>query len=183
MKRMHIDFAPYSLRRVVAQIPTFTWLIGVIGVTFCATAISTAFDLLQQQRAAQMDLQQIQSNLAKRVAQKPTAKKLAIQEAQAGAVNNAVAQLNLPWRDVLDAMENATPPTIALLALEPNAKKHLVKGVAEAKSSDGMISYIEQLKQQTFFDTVILTRHEINEQDPNKPIRFQFEAQWAEAAQ
>lgn len=183
MKRMHIDFAPHSLRRVAARTQFLTWLIGIIGLTLCATAISTAFDLLQQQRTGQSHLQRLQSDLAKRVAQKPTPKKVTIQEVQADAVNNAVAQLNLPWRDVLDAIENATPPTIALLALEPNAKKQLVKGVAEAKSSDGMIAYIEQLKQQAFFDIVVLTRHEINEQDPNKPIRFQFEAQWTEAAQ
>ena len=32
-----------------------------------------------------------------------------------------------------------------------------------------------------FFASVVLIKHEVNEQDPNKPLRFQFEAQWAGA--
>ncbi|MGZ5819748.1 MAG: PilN domain-containing protein, partial [Burkholderiaceae bacterium] len=103
-------------------------------------------------------------------------------EAQANAVNNAIQQLNLPWRDLFSAIESATPSTIALLAIEPDAKKHVLKATAEAKTSDDMIGYIEQLKKQGLFSNVLLAKHEINEQDPNKPIRFQLEAEWIEDA-
>jgi len=121
--------------------------------------------------------------LSQRSEQQPVVKKTAITEAQAAAVNAAIAQLNLPWREVFDAIESATPKTIALLALQPDAKRNLVKGMAEAKTSDDMIGYIELLKKQEFFTAVLLTKHEVNEQDPNKPLRFQFEAQWTGAAQ
>ena len=50
---------------------------------------------------------------------------------------------------------------------------------AEARSSDAMIAYLEALKEQELFTGVALTRHEINELDPNKPIRFQLEAEWS----
>jgi Tfp pilus assembly protein PilN len=183
MKRIRIDFAPRSARRAAARTRVLTWLLGALSLTLCISAGMTAFELLQRQRAAQADLQRLRADLAKRTARKPVPKKFTIGDAQALAVNSAIAQLNLPWRDVLDAMEAATPPTIALLALEPDAKKRVLKGVAEAKSSDGMIAYIKQLKQQTFFGAVVLTRHEINEQDPNKPLRFQFEALWTETGQ
>ena len=42
--------------------------------------------------------------------------------AQAAAVNGAILQLNLPWRDLQDALAAATPASIALLALEPDAQ-------------------------------------------------------------
>lgn len=58
----------------------------------------------------------------------------------------------------------------------------MLKATAEAKASDDMVGYVEQLKKQGLFSNVLLTRHEINEQDPNKPIRFQLEAEWIEAA-
>jgi Tfp pilus assembly protein PilN len=83
---------------------------------------------------------------------------------------------------MLDAIEAATPKSIALLSLEPNAGKNLIKGVAEAKQSDDMVHYIEQLKKQSFFDRVLITQHEVNQLDANKPIRFQFAAHWQEAA-
>ena len=101
--------------------------------------------------------------------------------AQASAVNAAVQQLNLPWRGLHDAVQAATPATIALLALEPDAKKSSVRITAEAKSSDDMIAYVEQLQHVEWFSTVLLARHEINEQDRNKPIRFQIDAQWRPA--
>ncbi|HZV65151.1 MAG TPA: PilN domain-containing protein, partial [Telluria sp.] len=63
-------------------------------------------------------------------------------------------------------------------ALEPDARKRTMRITAEAKTSDDMIAYVEQLKQQELFAAVVLTRHEINDQDPNKPIRFQLDAQW-----
>jgi hypothetical protein len=37
---------------------------------------------------------------------------------------------------------------------------------------------VEELKKQELFSDVALTRHEINEQDPARPIRFQIEAEW-----
>lgn len=183
MKQLHVDFAPRSVWRTIARIGRMSWAVGGIGFLLCLSAAITAFHLSKQHDAEEVELQRLQTELAKRTAPKPAPKRIAIPDAQASAINSAIAQLNLPWRDVFDAVESGTPATIALLALEPDAKKHLVRGLAEAKSSDGMIAYIEQLKQQTFFGAVILTKHEINEQDPNQPIRFQFEAQWTEAAQ
>ncbi len=102
-----------------------------------------------------------------------------IPEAQAAAVNAAVLQLNLPWRALHDAIGEATPATIGLLALEPDPRKRSIRITAEAKSSDDMIAYVELLKRQELFAGVTLARHEINEQDPNRPIRFQLDAEWS----
>jgi Tfp pilus assembly protein PilN len=104
-----------------------------------------------------------------------------VPEAQAAAVNAAVLQLNLPWRALYDAVQAGTPANIALLALEPDARKSLLRITAEAKTSDDMIAYVEQLKKSEWFSGVLLSRHEINEQDPNRPIRFQLDAQWRPA--
>lgn len=137
-------------------------------------------DLARKQETLRAELQKVETQLTQRHARKPEPKKFVLPEAQANAVNRAIAQLNLPWRDVFDAIETATPESVALLTLDPDAKKRLLKATAEAKTSDAMIAYIEQLKQEPFFDLVVLTRHEVNEQDPNRPIRFQFDAHWAE---
>ncbi|TFW28407.1 PilN domain-containing protein, partial [Massilia horti] len=97
---------------------------------------------------------------------------------QANAVNTAILQLNLPWRALRDAVQAATPPHVALLALEPDARKRSLRITAEARGSDEMIDYVQQLASQDWFTSVSLARHEINDQDPNRPIRFQVDAQW-----
>jgi Tfp pilus assembly protein PilN len=181
MKKIAIDFAPRSPWRSICRINAWTALALLLGLALCS-----ATGVLGQHTLATIDtdsaaLQGINQKLNERDTNKPAPKKIAVGDAQASAVNTAIAQLNLPWGDVFDAVEAATPKNVALLALEPDAKRDVVKGVAEAKTSDDMIAYIEQLKKQNFFQTVLLTKHEINEQDPNKPLRFQFEAQWTGA--
>lgn len=183
MAPLRIDFAPPSFGRTLMRASARAWGGGIVGLTMCITAALAAADLLSERAGAEAEMQNIRSRIAEQTARKPTQRSMVITDAQAHAVNTAVAQLNLPWRDVLDAIEAATPGTIALLTIDPDAKKLLIKGIAEAKNSDGMIEYIEKLKRQPFFKDVILTRHEVNEQDPNKPLRFQFEAYWAEASQ
>ena len=136
---------------------------------------------MQQTDVRDAALRRLHAQLAERAARKQVPQPFVIPDAQATAVNAATAQLNLPWRDLLDAIEAATPAHIALLALEPDAKKSSLRGTAEAKSHDTMIAYIEELKKQGFLGLVALSRHETNEQDQNKPLRFQFEAQWTGA--
>ncbi|MCT7313299.1 hypothetical protein N5J06_20180 [Ralstonia sp. CHL-2022] len=105
---------------------------------------------------------------------------LPIKADQAASVNKAISQLNLPWRQLLQDVEASTPKEIALLSIEPDAKRNVLKGTAEAPDSAGMLAYLTQLKSRGHFESVLLTRHELNEQDSMHPLRFQFEANWSE---
>ncbi|RJG05281.1 hypothetical protein D3870_03940 [Noviherbaspirillum cavernae] len=178
MKSSSIDFAPRGFRRAIVRTKPVAWALLCIGIVSCIAVGMTAWTLDQRYRAEEGRVKQLQVQLADNRARQPLPKKWTVSASQADAVNQATAQLNLPWRDVLDAIEAATPATVALLALEPDARKQVLKGLAEARSSEAMIAYIEQLKQQSYFDAVVLTRHDVNEQDTNKPLRFQFEARW-----
>jgi Tfp pilus assembly protein PilN len=166
MNKVRIDFAPASLRRTVFHAPRATWALLWIALI-----------LLPQLVTSQLRYRDELRKHAARVARVQAAQAAA----QAGAVNAAVRQLNLPWRALHDAVAAATPPAIALLALEPDANKSSVRITAEAKSSDDMIAYVAGLRALDWFSGVLLTRHEINEQDPNRPIRFQIDAQWKAA--
>jgi Tfp pilus assembly protein PilN len=186
MKRIDIDFAPVSVQRVLRQTPMASWLLLLIAAAIWSVLSISAIHLHNQKTANAKNLgkvmQEAQNRLDAQNARKQAASKVVIPEAQVNAVNQAIQQLNLPWRDLFSAIESATPANVALLAIEPDAKKHTLKETAEAKTSDDMIGYVEQLKKQGLFSNVLLTKHEINEQDPNKPIRFQLEAEWIEDA-
>lgn len=183
MNRIRIDFAPPSLSRSLLRTGLWTWLLFVMGVTLCLVAALNVNALTAKIAAVDEETRSFETKLSERAAAQPVSKKITINEGQANAVNTAIAQLNLPWRDIFDAIEAATPATVALLALDPDAEKHIVKGLAEAKSSDEMIDYIARLKRQSFLQDVVLLKHEVNEQDSNRPLRFQFEAHWTEIVQ
>ena len=182
MKKVRIDFAPPSLRRTWYRAPRGTRSLVIAAVALAGPLASTVAQYRGLQRAAAERQAQVARTQARAAVRAPVAAPVrAVPPAQAGAVNTAVQQLNLPWRGLHDAVQAATPSTIALLALEPDAKKSSVRITAEAKSSDDMIAYVEQLERIEWFSTVLLARHEINEQDKNRPIRFQIDAQWRPA--
>jgi Tfp pilus assembly protein PilN len=179
MNQLHIDFAAPGLQRTLHRTGLRTWLLAVVATALCLAAGLLGWRLLAQQRldAAQLNAALLRAKAPVTVA--VTAPAPRISELQAGAVNSAVMQLNLPWRALQDAIGAATPPGIAMLVLEPDPHKRSMKITAEAKTSDAMIGYVEELKKQELFAAVALTRHEINEQDPVRPIRFQIEAEWS----
>jgi Tfp pilus assembly protein PilN len=178
MRRLQIDFAPRGLRRTLFHLTPVVWAGLVLGLILCLAALAGAWQLLQQQRAGEARTRRFREHQAVLAKPAEPVAKIAIPAEQAAAVNAAILKLNLPWRDLQDAVAAATPATVALLALEPDEKKHLLKVSAETRNSDDMIAYIEALKEQEFFSDVLLTKHEISDQDPNKPIRFQLEATW-----
>ena len=178
MKRVRIDFAQPSLGRALYRAGPGTWLMLLAALALCAAAGLLGWRLVQQTHRYDAELAEARLRVAP-PPPAPVAQLPRISEVQAAAVNAAVLQLNLPWRALADAVADATPATIALLALEPDARKHAVKLTAEAKNADDMVAYVEQLGKQELFTGVTLTRHEINEQDPHRPIRFQIEALWS----
>lgn len=176
MKKVRIDFAPPSLGRALFQGPRVALVLLVMSLSTVPSLVGTSMkyqDLLSEQVRGQARAQaRVEAAVPRAPARPP------VPEAQASAVNAAVRQMNLPWRALHDAVQSATPAGIALLALEPDAKTRTLRITAEAKNSDDMIGYIELLKQQDWFGSVDLVRHEIEEQDPNRPIRFQIDAGW-----
>lgn len=179
MKRLDIDFAPTGVRRALYRTGLRTW--ALVALLF---ALSVVIGFLGYRLVAQQKADEAALNAARVRARAPVVVAVAlrppaISAPQAAAVNAAVLQLNLPWRALHDAIGAATPPSIALLALEPDARKGTMRITAEAKSSDDMIAYIESIKQQELFASVTLARHEINDQDANRPIRFQLDAAWS----
>ena len=179
MKPTHIDFAPPSLRRTLFRTPVRSAALLFAIACLC-------FSAAMQFKAYREEREQVEALQAALAARSQAARplpvsaqpKLALPESQVQAVNDAVMQLNLPWRDLYDAVRAATPGNVALLALEPDAKRRTLRITAETRNSDDMLAYVARMQEQAWFGSVVLTRHEIAEQDPNRPLRFQVAAQW-----
>ncbi|UVW29954.1 PilN domain-containing protein [Massilia sp. H6] len=179
MKRLHIDFAPRSLHRTLFRTPG---RIAFLAVAFgCLLLVAATHWSAYREQREQLDALHAAlaaRSLAARPHQVSERSKPALPEAQVQAVNNAIMQLNLPWRDLVEAVRAATPPDVALLALEPDARQRSLRITAETRTSDDMLAYVARMQEQGWFASVVLTRHEIAEEDPNRPLRFQLSAQW-----
>lgn len=181
MKPVQIDFAPPSLARAWHRAGRTGALLLLAAVVLCVIALALGAAMLARQRA--FDAQLAALNTSVRKAQAPAAPVRAnpappISATQASAVNAAILQLNLPWPALRDAVGAATPATVALLSLEPDPRRRTLKITAETKDAQAMVDYVAQLKRQELFGDVVLLRHEINETDPNRPVRFELDAPW-----
>ncbi len=93
--------------------------------------------------------------------------------------NEIILELNLPWKELFGAFEAVKKGDIAVLSIEPDAKKGLVRIGGEAKSLESLPAYIAYLQKVPLFREVVLLHHQIQEQDPQKPVRFMLQASWS----
>lgn len=94
--------------------------------------------------------------------------------------NEVLNQITLPWDKLFQAVEWSSGKDVALLTIEPDAEKRVVKISGEAKNIEGVLSYVKHLSEQEIFTSVYLQSHQVQEQNPEKPVRFSLVAAWKE---
>ncbi|MFC0398994.1 PilN domain-containing protein [Paraburkholderia rhizosphaerae] len=178
MKRLHIDLAPLSARRQLHRTHTLVRCVALAALILCVVAGMRAHKLFGRLDRLQDEQASIASHAAQAARSRATVASRPIDAKQGAAVNAAVARLNLPWDDILDAVEAATPAKVALLSITPDPSRALLRIEAEGANSDEMIGYLKSLEQQPLFERVDLVRHELAKDHTDGVIRFQIEAQW-----
>lgn len=94
------------------------------------------------------------------------------------AARQAREQLAVPWGDLFVRLETHRPKAVALVALEADARKPEATLTAEARSAKDMLAYVEQLKGEAGFASVMLASHAVQEGDPQRPLRFVLRLVW-----
>ncbi|TFW34406.1 PilN domain-containing protein [Massilia horti] len=100
-----------------------------------------------------------------------TAEELAI-------ANEVIRRLSLPWEDLFAALESSTDDDVVLIAIEPDADAGSVIIAAEARTSQAMMDYGQRLMGSARFGDVRIQNHQVQVQEPQKPIRFTIAARW-----
>lgn len=97
---------------------------------------------------------------------------------EVGAANAVIDELNRPWNALFSAFESTPHDDVAILAIEPDAKKGVVRISGEAKSLESLLGYIGNLQKVPLFHDVTVQNHQVQDQVPEKPVRFMIQAQW-----
>ena len=109
----------------------------------------------------------------------------AMQEAQSEIkrANEVIVQLDLPWGPLFEALEGSSHETVALLGIQPDAQKRALTLAAEAKDMPSAVAYVKRLGRETILSETHIINHQVQDQDPDKPLRFSVQAVWREKAQ
>jgi hypothetical protein len=94
------------------------------------------------------------------------------------AANQVARELQVPWAELLAALESVPTPEVAMLGVEPSAQRHVVRITAEAKNAAAMLDYLEALHGHQFTDIWLLS-HQIQVQTPGTPTRFIVQLKWS----
>jgi Tfp pilus assembly protein PilN len=178
MRRLPIDLAPFSVRREWYRIRPCARVLALAGLLLCGVAAFRAQTLivrlqtLDGESARIVERNERAAHASQRLYSEP------IDVKQAAAVNLAVARLNLPWDNLLDAIEAATPAQIALMSITPEPDRALIRIEAECAGSKDMLDYLDSLGRQPLLGRITLTRHELVKDDIGSVFRFQVEVQW-----
>jgi hypothetical protein len=156
------------------------------GMLILAIAIVAALSCYRQylgvsERNTILDSELAQADKANqkiRAAHQPSVLSSAELEAEGRHAREVASLLLLPWGDLFSALESASHNDVALLAIEPDHKKHLVRITAEAKNFDILVGYLKRLGNAPQLKFVRLLRYEVRGDDPQHPLRFTVEASW-----
>lgn len=179
MHALHLDY-----QRVFKPVP---WLgLALLVVALVALAVTGGYSQTLNQQITYWEskvehIERLSSHRAL-VSQPLTEQAVRAQRLEVEQANQVVRQLGLPWNALFNAVETSGEKSIALLSLEPDLHKGTVKISGEAKDFNALLDYVKQLSTREVFGSVMLQNHQIQKDDPEKPVRFSLLAQWKEAA-
>jgi Tfp pilus assembly protein PilN len=97
-------------------------------------------------------------------------------DAEVKSAESVVRELALPWASLVQAIEQASTRQVALLQLQPDAEKRIVKLTAEARSREAMFDYMRRLGAANGLADVHIVSHQVQREDPQHPIQFSVQA-------
>lgn len=92
--------------------------------------------------------------------------------------NKVIDRLALPWDRLFNEMENSVNSDVVLLGVEPDAGRGRITFTSEARDLSTMLSYEQRLAQSALLREVHIQSHQMQMQDPQKPVRFIVGADW-----
>jgi hypothetical protein len=73
---------------------------------------------------------------------------------------------------MVQAVEGASTPEIALLQMQPDAQLRQLRLTAEARSERAMLDYLGRLAAAQVLGDVHLASHQVMLEEPRRPIQF-----------
>ena len=156
------------------------WLL-IAGVVAGALALLEQRHLASQLQAREAQLEEIRSMSRRaRPAIETQASDSPEAREQIKKANAVLAQMNVPWGELFEAIESADEGGVALLQVQPDARSRTVLMAGSARNLPAVLAYMTRLERTERLKDVVLMSHEIKLKEPGTPVVFQLLARWVE---
>jgi len=148
------------------------------GVLLLVAALLVAGELWQRYRELRLESERLATAhglvATPRGAARPLPRERLDEEAKSA---EAVArQLALPWARLVETLESAATPEVAVLVLQPDAQSRALRLVAEARHRGAMFDYLKRLSEAPALAEVHIVSHQVRMDEPQRPIQFAVQA-------
>lgn len=154
-----------------------------IGLCVLAIGLLAAGALLTRYRDLHRDLAALEAaqgllNVERRPARVLPKERL---DEEARAIDAVMRQLTVPWAQMIEAVEAASTPDVALLQVQPEAQQRTLRLTAEAKSREAMLRYLRRLGGSRALSEVHVVSHQVQLDNPARPVQFAVQASFRSA--
>lgn len=168
--RLRADFCP---RRLIESGPA-GWALLVVSLLLMAGLLYGWQQLQLRYSHQQKQIARVKEGIRQA---RDTASDPQVLEAMKRA-SGVIEQLAFPWGQLFTALESVATGDAVLLSVQPDTAAGTVSLTGEAKDWDAMLAYLRLLSEEQFFDSVQLVSHQVQQNDPQKPVRFVLQCGW-----
>ncbi len=173
MRTLDLDFRRQNHRTKWLGIAILT-----AGIAAAAIAGLQHMRLAEELALAQTGLRQSENAARRQGTVKSSAAQLQQLERTMKRAREVASALKLPWHELFAGVEAAKLPGVALLSIESDSVKRQLKITGEAKDLQSMLEYVHLLGQQPKLVNTYLQSHQVQQQDPQHPVRFVLGTNW-----
>lgn len=170
MRRLELNF------QKAANQPSRTagWLLLLTGLALLAE-MGVSYDRLQNDREVMN--QEIKASHI-RLDTQHSSGSYQFTEKDFDAGRQIIDRLSTPWDAFFVGLESVKSSNIAILSIQPDLNTGLLLIEGEAKDYAAVLTLIAQLRVTKPFNEVFLQRHEIKQNDLQRPVVFALTARW-----
>jgi Tfp pilus assembly protein PilN len=104
------------------------------------------------------------------------ARRQALNQNQLRLAADVIARLNTDWPTLLNELERLTPPEVAVLEIEPRPSQATLTLTIETRTAQDAWRYADTLNGSPHLRDVRALKHETNDRDKTRPLRFTLSA-------
>jgi len=94
------------------------------------------------------------------------------------AANHVLEKRTAPWDALFRDIEAVSDKKIGLLSVQPDLPSRQVRIGGEAHDAAALVAYITRLEEKASLSGVLLTEHELRQEQGRAVIRFSLSAVW-----
>jgi Tfp pilus assembly protein PilN len=150
-------------------------LAGVAGVVLVGAQYRWLIDEEARSESGMRSLAVVERRMAARSDRPEDARALALEVARA---RKLLDRMSVPWNEMFAGIEAVGSRNVGLLRIDSDMDGRRLKIEAEARNLGAMLKYLRAMEVQSEFADVYLHSHQVQQQDPQHPVRFTLTATW-----